>query len=305
MKCPTCGDALRRKRYHDVIIDACEACKGLWFDERELGDFLQRYVEEHADVPNASMRRDSSPRRDALAPEMQCPSCGVAMRETNYAYDSNVFVERCAQCGGIWTDKRGIRLLATYVRGNPKMDKLGAALVKDVQKRQDLQDLVEGIQGLTTSPGLWVFVPKIVVPVGDNLGRRTFPFVTLGIILANVLLFAVMPHDRETMLAFFTNYGLVPARFLSGEAVYGLVTSVFLHAGLWHLLGNALFLWIFGDNVEDELGHGWFLGFYVGCGVMACVAYLMLNPDSSIPMVGASGAIAGTMGAYMALHPGA
>ncbi len=79
-KCPTCDEALRRKRYHDMIVDACEACKGLWFDERELGDFLQRYVEEHADVPNASLRRVSSPRRDAHAPEMQCPECGGARR---------------------------------------------------------------------------------------------------------------------------------------------------------------------------------------------------------------------------------
>ena len=80
-------------------------------------------------------------------------------------------------------------------------------------------------------------------------------------------------------------------------------TSMFVHGGLAHLVGNLLFLWIFGDNVEDRLGHGRFLAFYFLCGVIAALAQLVLDPDSTVPMVGASGAIAGVMGAYLVLYP--
>lgn len=304
MKCPACGSAVRKKRYHDLIIDECESCKGLWFDERELGEFLQQYVEEHPDVASAPAGNGAQ-RRDSSAAALQCPSCSADMRETNYAYDSNVFVDRCAQCGGVWTDRRGVRQLAAYVRGNPKMDKLGAALAQDIQKRQNLQDVVDGIKGLSVSPGLWVFMPKIILPLDDDVGRRTIPFTTLGLILANALVFLFTPREPEAFMAFCTEYGFIPARFLQGEAIYTVLSCMFLHIGLLHLLGNALFLWIFGDNIEDEFGHGSFLGFYIFCGLMACGAHLALYPHSTRPIVGASGAIAGTMGAYLVLHPGA
>lgn len=100
--------------------------------------------------------------------------------------------------------------------------------------------------------------------------------------------------------------GLIPARVsLSPEGLYPFVTSMFLHGGWFHLIGNMLFLWIFGNNVEDRMGHGRFLVFYLLCGVGAAALHAFLYPDSAVPTIGASGAIAGVLGAYLVLYPGA
>jgi membrane associated rhomboid family serine protease len=99
--------------------------------------------------------------------------------------------------------------------------------------------------------------------------------------------------------AFLIGFGLVPAYF----SLLNVLTSMFVHGGLAHLGGNMLFLWIFGDNVEDRMGHGRFIAFYLMCGFAAAIAQTALNPNSLVPMVGASGAIAGVMGAYLVLYP--
>ena len=139
-----------------------------------------------------------------------------------------------------------------------------------------------------------------MIPLRDVIPSRTTPYVTIGLIVVNVLVFLYEitlgdPYREEFILYF----GLVPAAF-SWVAV---VTSMFLHGGLLHVGGNMLFLWIFGDNVEDRMGHGRFVVFYLLCGAAAALAQTAMNPDSVVPMVGASGAVAGVMGAYFVLYP--
>jgi membrane associated rhomboid family serine protease len=102
---------------------------------------------------------------------------------------------------------------------------------------------------------------------------------------------------------FFYQWGLVPESLMQGQGLATIVTSMFLHAGWMHLLGNMLFLWIYGDNLEDEMGHGGFLLFYLLSGLAAALAQVAMDPFSPIPMVGASGAIAGVMGGYLLLFP--
>src|SRR5688572_2452261 len=122
---------------------------------------------------------------------------------------------------------------------------------------------------------------------------------TIALIVVNALVFVYQLSLGDRGNDFILYFGLVPAAF-SWVAV---VTSMFLHGGLLHFGANMLYLWIFGDNVEDRMGHGRFLVFYVLCGVAAALAQTALNPDSVVPMVGASGAIAGVMGAYFVLYP--
>ena len=138
-----------------------------------------------------------------------------------------------------------------------------------------------------------------MIPLRDVIPSRTTPVVTVTLIGLNVLAYLFQLSLGRALEPFVMTWGLVPASF-SWVAVF---TSMFLHGGLFHLGGNMLYLWIFGDNVEDRLGHGRFLTFYVLCGVAAAVAQAMLSPDSRVPMVGASGAIAGVMGAYFVLYP--
>lgn len=139
-----------------------------------------------------------------------------------------------------------------------------------------------------------------MIPLRDVIPSRTKPGVTITLIVVNVLVFLLQSslNDRGQE-AFIYAFGLVPAYF-SFVTVF---TSMFVHGGLAHIAGNLLFLWIFGDNVEDRLGHLRFLFFYLLCGFLAALAQLFLDPDSTIPMVGASGAIAGVMGAYLVLYP--
>jgi len=139
-----------------------------------------------------------------------------------------------------------------------------------------------------------------MIPLRDVIPSRTFPFFTIAFIVLNSIAFLFeQTLPGPALDEFIRTYGVVPAR-LDGLAV---VTSMFLHGGWLHFLGNMLYLWIFGDNVEDRLGHGRFVVFYLLCGAAAVVAHVWMNPHSMTPTIGASGAIAGVMGAYFVLYP--
>jgi membrane associated rhomboid family serine protease len=139
-----------------------------------------------------------------------------------------------------------------------------------------------------------------VIPLRDVIPSRTTPFVTIGLIVLNVLVFIhelLLPPSA--LRQFYFTAGLVPASF-SWSA---LVTSMFVHGGYVHIGGNLLTLWIFGDNVEDRMGHARFLVFYLVAGSLAAIGQTLADPSSAVPIIGASGAIAGVMGAYFLLLP--
>src|SRR5262249_51257489 len=136
----------------------------------------------------------------------------------------------------------------------------------------------------------------------DDSGRRSVPVVTFALIALNALFFFFELGGGD---AFVKEWAFVPSRFLAQPAadVPTLFTSMFMHAGWVHLGGNMLYLWIFGDNVEDRLGPGLFTAFYFLCGLAATFAQLAVNSASNVPNLGASGAIAGVLGAYIILFP--
>jgi membrane associated rhomboid family serine protease len=138
-----------------------------------------------------------------------------------------------------------------------------------------------------------------MIPLRDVIPSRTTPVMTITLIMLNVMVFIYQLSLGEDVNNFVLYFGLIPAAF-SWVAVF---TSMFVHGGFLHVAGNMLYLWIFGDNVEDRMGHGRFLVFYLLCGTAAALVQTILNPDSVVPMVGASGAIAGVMGAYFVLYP--
>jgi membrane associated rhomboid family serine protease len=142
-----------------------------------------------------------------------------------------------------------------------------------------------------------------MIPIGDDdSGRRITPVVTYALIAINVLFFLVELSGGD---AFIQRWAFVPARFLANPVAdfVTLFTSMFMHAGWVHLIGNMVYLWIFGDNVEDRFGHALFLIFYLLCGLGATFTQLMFSMNSNIPNVGASGAIAGVLGAYLIMFP--
>ena len=139
-----------------------------------------------------------------------------------------------------------------------------------------------------------------MIPLRDVIPSRTTPGVTITLIVLNVVVFLLqLTLSERAAEMFIYEFGVVPMHF----SLVTVFTAMFIHGGFAHLIGNMLFLWIFGDNVEDRLGHRRFLLFYAICGFTAAFAQVALDPDSLIPMVGASGAVAGVMGAYLVLYP--
>ena len=139
-----------------------------------------------------------------------------------------------------------------------------------------------------------------MIPLRDVIPSRTVPYVTITIIALNeVAWFVELSMTEQGLNEFLYVFGVVPAAFSAPT----LITSMFLHGSWSHVIGNMWYLWIFGDNVEDRLGHGRFLLFYLFSGALAALGQIVLEPSSNLPMIGASGAIAGVMGAYFVLYP--
>ncbi len=151
-----------------------------------------------------------------------------------------------------------------------------------------------------------------MIPIRDNIDSKNHPVVNWLLIIVNSVVFIIETAQGDAIGQFFFTYGLVPARysvpsfshlFSAGQQAFSLVSFMFLHGGFFHLLGNMWFLYIFGDNVEDRLGHVRYLVFYLVCGWVSGLTHLYFNLYSQAPTIGASGAIAGVMGAYFILYP--
>lgn len=145
-----------------------------------------------------------------------------------------------------------------------------------------------------------------MLPIRDHNPSGRTPYITYALMAANILIFlsyVTAFSDPYALNNVYASWGMIPARVSSGEGYYTLISSMFLHGGWMHLAGNMLFLWIFGDNIEDEMGHLPYLGFYLLTGMAAGVIHYLSAPYSGVPTVGASGAIAGVMGGYLLLYP--
>lgn len=149
-----------------------------------------------------------------------------------------------------------------------------------------------------------------MIPIRDENPTRSIPWVTIAFIATNIGVFIYENTlDPQALEAFWVTWSIVPARLLadplSPAEIATVFTSMFMHAGWVHLIGNMLYLWIFGNNIEDRLGPARFVVFYLVCGIMGASAQVVTAPGSSVPMLGASGAIAGVLGSYLLLYPGA
>lgn len=144
----------------------------------------------------------------------------------------------------------------------------------------------------------------MLFPIGDdNIKGGHYPLFSYGLIAVNVLVFIWQINQGAYAEEFVYTFGAVPSEIVHGQDWYALFTSLFLHGGWAHIVGNMVFLWIFADNIEATIGNGRFLLFYLLAGLIAHAAHIFFNIDSVIPTIGASGAISGVMGAYMVLFP--
>lgn len=149
-------------------------------------------------------------------------------------------------------------------------------------------------------------------PLKDNIPSRSFPYITMFLLVLNVIVFIYQLSLGKMVEDFFLTFGVIPYQITHGIDIYptndfpiilSLITGMFVHGGFLHIFGNMLYLWIFGDNVEGSIGHLGFLIFYLLCGLIAFYTQIYLYPNSKVPVIGASGAISGVLGAYLLLFP--
>jgi len=294
MKCPACLSQLNQVKSKSAVVDVCPNCRGIWFDSGELAAFV-RPLSASEQIPPEKIKlfkhRDVKSPYKVREKDRFCPKCGKKLKKFNFSYDSNIFLDKCENCGGIWADGGEVAAIASYLKEDPTATDVGRYLAEAMTCPD---------QGLSDSfAGYFLFVPRLVIPISDDTPRERFPFVTVSLIALCVLAFLGQMSLKSNAENFIKEFGFVPARFFS----IGLITSMFLHTGVLHLAFNMLFLWLFGDNVEDRFSRLGYLVFCLCSGLFACFLHGIFNRGSSVPAIGASGMVSGIMGAYLIFYP--
>jgi membrane associated rhomboid family serine protease len=297
-RCPRCTFTLATLPVQGITFDACPRCRGVFVDHAEAAQLFGPFGDlsswkTHRAAVQTGTARLACPGDDAgRHPRMDIwrvalPGGGV------------VEVDACPRCQGLWLDAGEARRLAAGREAS-------ASSPPRVQRRpESLGTLNEPPPGEeNTGVGWYLLQLFTAVPLEVYNPRRRLPVVCLALLAACLAVFvaevAAMGADDAR---FLERWGLVPGALLRGDQALGLVTYMFLHGGIVHLAGNAWFLLLFGDNVEDRIGRVRFALLYLASGVVGALAHALLTTTPLVPLVGASGAIAGLMGAYLALFP--
>lgn len=277
LACPRCEQsALTETTVGDQTLELCRRCGGLWCEPTDWGH------EEFGAYPTYG-RQSAEPAAER-APDilvagkssLTCPQCAQPLTALKVGVPALCEIDQCDHCGGIWFDQQEWSHLEALRQWPAELAKLEAP------------------------PTRWNWWLQLLLrlPTEFNLPPWRFPLMTVSLIVLSVMAFCWQLAVTEEQWLFWATR---PSQLAAGTGYWSLVTSMFLHAGLLHLVGNMYYLYIVGDNVEDVLGPWPFLGFYLLCGVLADLVMVGMDWGSSIPALGASGAIAGVMAAYLLL----
>jgi len=274
------------------FIETCSDCGGIWFEADNFGDFVRGLAASQnvpGDVVELFKRRDVLPLHKVKEKTKVCPKCRKELLKSNYSYDSNVILDKCPECGGIWADKGEVERAASYLKGDPRADAVARSLVEIHSHPEiDADDVY---------PGDYLGQLRIILPWSDDTPRRRFPAVTVSIIsVCTAAFLAYVCLDKPGYLEKFKS---VPGAGI-GTQILG---WMFLSGGPLYFALNMLFLWLFGDNVEDRFSRLGYLTFYICCGLFAGFVYSIFKHDLSIVTIGVGGAVSGIMGAYFIFYP--
>jgi membrane associated rhomboid family serine protease/Zn-finger nucleic acid-binding protein len=277
----------------------CSSCDGIWFGPGQMADFIELMMINRPDLPDAlpELHRRVVAPSQLPEPMRKCPGCQQAMHKVNYAYDSNIILDSCSACGGVWVDGTEIEQLVIHKRGSPRLDALGTVLLAHEKKMRKLRTMVGDTASEEYSAGIGGSLLD-AVPFRIGLGC------VLGVVLVNIMVYLHQELLIEDTSGFFRQYGVVPSTVLSWKRWFSLVSSMFVHGVLFQLLVNMFFLWLFGHYVEAALGHLRFAVFYLLAGLAGNVLDVALSAFSNQPVIGSGAAVAGVMGAFLALRPG-
>ncbi|KJU85307.1 rhomboid family protein [Candidatus Magnetobacterium bavaricum] len=278
LKCPQCRHhVLTTSRYKDIALDTCSRCGGLWFEKHSLDKILLSHDKDDKDsmytpsiIENLGAYKGQTTRH--------CPDCQIPMKRYDLAQGSGLEISVCAECYGIWLEKEKIEQARAFY---------------------EIPSVKEALEKKPTWQH-WVFQFVLSLPVEFNIKPRRFPVVVATIITINVLmmLVAIVQDSPEE---FTKRFGLLAGANKTFFWFLTLISYQFLHGGLFHIVGNMYFLYVLGDNVEDALGRIHYPVFYLVCGVVAGLTQTIFTSSPQVPVVGASGAVAGVMTAYMVI----
>lgn len=271
--CPHCRrEFLAVTHYQDEELDICPKCSGIWFEQGELNSLISA-------VDNGENRSDYQALLGQRIgrTEMRCPNCRVCLHNFKLLQDYDVGIDICPECDGAWVEADDL----DKVEHSPRI-------------RHALDELNKKV-----SVKSWIFQFMARMPVEYNVKPHRKPLVTWALIFINVAIFFAYGGSVEREQWVYNNFAYTPVDIAAGEELWTLLTSVFLHGDLMHLLGNMYFLYVIGDNLEDVLGRWRYLGIYLASGLGASIISLGFSWGSDIPNLGASGAISALFGMYL------
>lgn len=271
--CPNCATLTMEKvDYHQQEVDKCKQCDGIWLEKGELNAALSI-----ADNDNDQVTLEDELGDELGESKRYCHICDQTLTRYYLMSGFEVEVDACSSCSGVWLDNEELEKVAQ----SPAIAKALLELDKPVAKRT------------------WLFQILSQMPVEYNLKPKRTPWVTYSLILLNLLIFISYYSGVVGEYYAYDNFSLHSNQVSHGNQLWTLLTHMYMHGGVMHLVGNMYFLYIIGDNLEDALGRGKFILLYTICGFAAGAAQILSDPSSTIPMVGASGAIAGLFAMYL------
>ena len=293
-KCPACSVPMHTFNKHragqDIEIDICSNCQGSWFD---VGEFASSVGRDGKDLFQQVIRLKPKLVVGVLQKRV-CPCCDKPLEAFQFSRDLKLIIDGCYDCGGVFLDRGEGAIIERSLRRGVKLKKLEKDSKKPAQTGGNLSQEPDEER--------WWFQLIIGLPLEHNVRPNNFSLVNHILIASNVIIFLVVLGSIGVFEA-TALYGLTPANIVGLEQSIQFLTSMFLHGGFLHLLGNMYFLYLMGDNVEDWLGHWRYILFYLVCGFMASAVFALCNSSSGIPAVGASGAISGVIAAYLIACP--
>ncbi|WP_299982683.1 rhomboid family intramembrane serine protease [uncultured Pseudoteredinibacter sp.] len=272
-KCPRCIDeTLIQHRYEQQELDLCRLCGGLWFDKDEVNAVIR------SKNPDVDLGCFSESFGESLGnSEIDCPSCQVNMQRHHLLEHFHLEIDICIECNGSWLDRGEL----PPVEQSPELD-------------THLKELNKGLSWKT-----YFFQLLSQLPVEFNIKAKKTPYVNYTLLALNIAIFLAYFFNDDSYNWVITQFGMTPSIVAAEGQWWTLLSCVFLHGSVFHIVGNMYFLAIIGDNLEDALGHIPYLLLYLTCGVLASLGTMMWRYGSDIPSLGASGAIAGLFAMYM------
>jgi membrane associated rhomboid family serine protease/Zn-finger nucleic acid-binding protein len=310
MQCPVCNNLLHKLTIEGISSDSCSLCGSIWFtsgsDFAAAAKRCARKSNRPLEDSIKSRINTEVKKSNAVDFSLNCPQCHIPMQTINYADDSGIFINRCHSCTGIWTSNTEFKKITSYLKDNPLMDKVGTELAHEVRKIESNKEFaleLGKIANVDFSSVRNIYTnPLRAVVYGIPLWHRnlqSIPLISIFLIVSCIAIYIFQISAVPNIEKYFSFFGFIPATPIS----VGLLTSIFMHANWFHLLGNMLFLWIFGPPIEEKLGRINFILYYFICGLCGNFVYLIMHSGSQEPAIGASGAISGVIGTCLVLEP--